>query len=445
MLGPPEIITSTLQTGPGAGPMIAAGGAWTTHAIELGTQAADYSRIVASGSGRWTSPAGMKMVASAAKMSAYLTIAATLAGKAASQAAAQAAAYQTAFFGVPQMPEMAENHTTHAVLQATNFLGINTVPIALNEADYLVRMTGQAHATMASYGTETMSNLAALPAFSLPQPMTLPGVGLDALTSSGFLAVTGLPQKITRDAIFSAVGTESMFSTATQQGGRLAATVGEGEQKARNLATTVGMGTQQASQQSAANGTENTQQFTQALTSAPQMVSQLPSQVGQFGSQLTQGPQGMAGQFQQFLSPFMQMLQSGGGYGVDATGTPVDQLGLLGASPISNHPLLGGTGPVGGGAGLLTGGALPGAGGTSPRTPLLASLSTASTSAPSQSVEPAATVGGAPRAGAAPIGAMPIGAAGAHGQDSGGTVDQLVAPAPLEFDDDLDELDQWPV
>lgn len=443
MVGPPELITSTLQTGPGAAPMVAAGAAWTAHAGQLLAQAGQYQSIVLTGASRWLSPAGVKMTTSAAKMTVYLGVAGALAGKSAAQCAAQATAYETAFFGVPQMPEMAENHTTHAVLEGTNFMGINTIPIGANEFDYLVRMTGQAHASMAGYSAETGSNLAALPAFSVPQPMTVPGAGLEGLASSGFLAVAGLPQRIMRDAIFAAVGTESMFSNAAQQGGRLAATVGEGEQRAREIASAAGMASQSAGQQATMGGADSSGQMTQMLSGAQGMVSSLPNQVSQMGSQLTQGPTQMAQQFQGLLQPFMQMAQ-GGGYGTDATGSPVSQLGLLGANPMSNHPMLGGTGPLGGGAGLLSGSALPGAGGTSARSPLLASLSAASASAPATAVEPAASLSGA-RAGAAPVSAMPMGAHPAQNHSEEGSVDQLVAQAPLQFVEEHDELDQWPV
>ena len=100
-------------------------------------------------------------------------------------------------------------------------------------------------------------------------------------------------------------------------------------------------------------------------------------------------------------------------------------MGLIGASPLSNHPLAGGSG-AGSGAGLVRAASLPGAGGTSPRTPLMANLIGKEVE---PAVSPVAVAAGA-AAGAAAAGLAPVGGGGGgmgpmgmmgHGAKSGGS------------------------
>ncbi|KUI05378.1 hypothetical protein AU189_03130 [Mycolicibacterium acapulense] len=425
---PPEFNTARLMAGAGAAPMLQAAAGWEALAISLETQADELAASLASLTAVWSGTASERVVAATMPMVAWLRTVSAQAQKRALQATAQANSYSLAMATTPPLPEIEQNHITHAVLEATNFLGVNTVPIGINEFDYFVRMWNQAAGAMDVYQAETAVNLLFEPIMP-PKPIVIPGVATGATAVAAGYAAASAPMTAMRNAVIAQVSTQASMESAVLQGGRATAQIGMSAQQAQ--------GQVQKSENLAQRAASPNQMTQQGMQMGMQMASQLGStlaQVPQQGMQMVMQPvQQMTQPLQQVTSLFTQLGSS--------LGSEKMQVGLVGASPLSNHPLAGGSGATSG-AGLVRAASLPGAGGTMARTPLMADLIGQPTA---MSGGPGAAAG-AGGAGLAPVGAG--GGAGPMGQMgqraiSGGSKHGLTAPRVLPQDLGEDEDDDW--
>ncbi len=70
---PPEINSTRMDTGPGAGPMLAAAAAWDELAAQLHATAASQSSVVSGLTAEWRGPTSQTMAAAAAPYTAWMS------------------------------------------------------------------------------------------------------------------------------------------------------------------------------------------------------------------------------------------------------------------------------------------------------------------------------------------------------------------------------------
>ncbi|MGV0747954.1 PPE family protein [Mycolicibacter minnesotensis] len=168
---PPEINSTRMYAGPGAGPMRAAAAAWDDIGRQLESVATGYSSTISSLQGQhWSGPASNAMAAAATRYLAWATATAAQAEQTAAQIRAVAGAYETAFAATVPPAAVAANRSQLAMLVATNFFGQNLPAIAATEAAYAEMWAQDATAMYGYAGASAQAGV--LTPFSRPPETT---------------------------------------------------------------------------------------------------------------------------------------------------------------------------------------------------------------------------------------------------------------------------------
>ncbi|GFG97513.1 PPE family protein [Mycobacterium timonense] len=174
LLAPPEVTSTLIHTGPGAGSLIDAAGAWQRLAVELENSVSTYASTLSSLIESWDGPSAMAMLQSIQPYLLWLRETAQQSAQMATSAEAAATAFSTTRSTVVHPSVVLANRTRLRQLLATNRFGTNTAAIAEAENEYQTMWANNA-AAMTRYQATTSQATTQLSQFNSPLAVTNPG------------------------------------------------------------------------------------------------------------------------------------------------------------------------------------------------------------------------------------------------------------------------------
>lgn len=169
LLAPPEVISTLIHTGPGAGSLIEAAGAWQRLAVELENSVSTYTSTLTSLIESWDGPSATAMLQSVQPYLLWLRETAQLAASVEAAASSFSATRAT----VVHPSVVTANRTRLRQLLMTNRFGTNTAAIAEAENEYQTMWANNA-AAMTRYQATTSQATGQLSRFTSPVPDTNP-------------------------------------------------------------------------------------------------------------------------------------------------------------------------------------------------------------------------------------------------------------------------------
>ncbi|OBI08944.1 PPE family protein [Mycobacterium scrofulaceum] len=192
LFAPPEVTSTLIHSGPGAGSLVEAAGAWQSLAVELENSVSVYASVLSSLIESWDGPSSMAMLQAVQPYLIWLRTTAQQAHQMATSAESAAAAFTAVRAAVVPPAVVAANRTRLMQLLATNRFGQNTAAIAETQDEYQT-MWANNSAAMSRYQATSSQATTSLSQFNSPLAIASPsGTGQQqaAVTNASLLGAS---------------------------------------------------------------------------------------------------------------------------------------------------------------------------------------------------------------------------------------------------------------